>query len=213
MLHTGRAVVVEILLDLAAAAAVGGLVDRHHDPVAVPHDGRLQRRELGRDLVGTEVGEAPEPEHALVELDPGRELAPPDVADDMVDAGEPDCGPVVGERGRRLETGSEETAVRVALDERVHRVAVGRDLGRHEPAVGAVEGSRRAHRHRRATSASYAARQSSTRNAIERTPSPWRSTWRATSETPSSPLETTNRMSPCASTYETVSEEPVSGPA
>ena len=86
MLHAGRAVEVEVLLDLALPAALGRLVDREHDLVVVPHDGRHQRRVLGGDLVVVEVGELVEAEDLLVVRRPTRSRWPRStLADDVVE--------------------------------------------------------------------------------------------------------------------------------
>ena len=87
VLDTGRAVEVEVLLDLALAATLGRLVDREHDLVVVPDHGGHQRRVLGGDLVVVEVGELVEAEHVLVVADPLVEVAALDVGHDVVEAG------------------------------------------------------------------------------------------------------------------------------
>ncbi len=55
VLDAGRAVVVEVLLDLALAAPLGRLVDGQDHLVVVPHHRRHEGRVLGRDLVVVEV--------------------------------------------------------------------------------------------------------------------------------------------------------------
>ena len=90
VLHAGAAVVVEVLGDLALAQAVGRLVDRLHDLAAVPHHGRTQRGELGRDRFLAEVLQLAETPHPVVPRDPFGEPAVLDVGDDVVEAGEPD---------------------------------------------------------------------------------------------------------------------------
>ena len=129
MLHAGRPVVVEVLLDLALAPPVGGLVDGQHDLVVVPHDGRHQRRVLGGDLVVVEVDEGVEAEHLVVVVDPLVEVALLDVAHDVVEAGEADLGARGGRELRRPEPGGELAGVAAAVEERVHRLAVGADGG------------------------------------------------------------------------------------
>ena len=87
------AVEIEVLLDLALALALGGLVDRELDlAAAVCHDLRHERRVLGLDLVVSEVDDVRHPEDALVELDPVVHLAELDVADDVVEVEEADAG-------------------------------------------------------------------------------------------------------------------------
>ncbi len=147
MLHARPVVVLDVLLDLALLAALGRLVDRHHDLAAVPHDGRHQRRVLGADLLVVEVHELGEAHHVGVEVDPRVELATGDVADDVVDGDEANVGAnvgvgefVVGVPG--LEGGA---AVTQAVDERVHRLAIGGDLGELEVAVLVVLDPRLAH--------------------------------------------------------------------
>ena len=86
----GAVVVVEVLGDLALAPAFGRFVDRLHDAVAVPHHGRSQRGELGRDRVLVEVLQLAQPPHARVPVDPLRQPAVLDVGDDVVVAREAD---------------------------------------------------------------------------------------------------------------------------
>src|SRR5215207_3983875 len=71
VLHTGTAVELEVLLDLALALAFGRLVDRELDlAAAVGHDLGHQRGILRLNLVVAEVDDVRHPEDALVEPDP-----------------------------------------------------------------------------------------------------------------------------------------------
>ena len=86
VLRAGAAVVLEVLVDLRLALALGRLVERElHAAVAVGDDLRHQRGVLGRDVVVGEVEHLPHPEDVLVVLDPLVHVAELDVADDVVD--------------------------------------------------------------------------------------------------------------------------------
>ena len=86
VLAAGRAIPVEVLLDLALLLARRRLVDRELDPaVAVGHDLRHQRRILGVDDLVVVVDQLGEAEHVAVEVDELVHLAEPDVADAVVD--------------------------------------------------------------------------------------------------------------------------------
>ena len=126
MLHSGRAVEVEIFLDLALAFAGGGFVDGHLDQTAaVPHHLRHQSRVLGRDRLVIKVAKEDKAEDVLIELDPSVHLPELDVADDMVDAGKSNrLGDVIGERS---EAGRWPGAVR--LDQRMDRLPISTDAG------------------------------------------------------------------------------------
>ena len=137
VLHAGAVVVLDVLLDLALLQAVGRLVERHDDLRTVPHHGRHERRVLRADLVVVEVLHGGEAEDVGVEADPVGQLALGDVADDVVDPGQPD-GPVLNRVGQALGgvAGFEETpGVAAAVDERVHRLAIGSHLGEAQVAV------------------------------------------------------------------------------
>ena len=90
VLHARTVVVLDVLLDLALPQTVGGLVDRHDDLRAVPHDRRHQRGVLGGDLVVVEVLQLAEADDLGVEAHPVVEPALFDVADDVIDAGQAD---------------------------------------------------------------------------------------------------------------------------
>ncbi len=117
----------DVLVDLALALALGGLVDRELDlALAVRHDLRHERRVLGLDLVVAEVEDVRHPEDALVELDPVVHLAELDVSDDVVDVREAEP-PGNSVRRRRYVPRLERPGVVAAVHERVNRVAVRRD--------------------------------------------------------------------------------------
>ena len=135
VLHAGRAVEVEVLLDLALAATLGRLVDRQHDLVVVPDDRRHERGVLGGDLLVVEVGELVEAEHVAVVGDPVVEVALLDVGDDVVEPGDADVGPDGADEVGRLELRGERTGVGGAVEEGVDGVAVGPDGGVVDDAV------------------------------------------------------------------------------
>lgn len=133
VLHTGPAVVVDILLDLALAFSWCGLVDRHLDVlVEVAHHDGPERRVLGVDHRVINRPVAVEVEHVLVPLRNGFHLEVRLVADDVVQ--------LLKHWGVhehihlflhvvRLEPRQEGSVVVLTLDQRVDRVAVGLDLG------------------------------------------------------------------------------------
>ena len=143
----GPAVEVEELVDLRLAPALGGLVDRELDAArAVGDDLRHQRRVLGRDRLVGEVQHLGHAEDALVEGDPLLHRAELDVADDVVDREQVLAGP--GDRrhaigATRLVAGQEGAAMVAVLDERVDRVAVGRDRREADDAAGIAQLVRR----------------------------------------------------------------------
>src|SRR5436190_24075156 len=86
VLHARAAEVLEVLVDLALALALGGLVDRKlYLSLTVGHHFRHQRRVLGVDLLVAEVDDVREAHRPLVELDPVVHAAELDVADHVVD--------------------------------------------------------------------------------------------------------------------------------
>ena len=86
VLHARPGVVLEVLRDLALAAALRRLVDRELDlALAVRHHLRHQRRVLGVNLLVVVVDDVLEPEHVLVPPDPLVHLPELDVADAMVE--------------------------------------------------------------------------------------------------------------------------------
>ena len=108
--------------------ALRRLVERHHDVVAVPHDRRPQRRELGRDLRLVEVAQLPEPHHVLVERHPFVEPALLDVADDVIDVDQPDGrADGLGRQPVALESRAVVAVVVATIDERVLGLAIGGD--------------------------------------------------------------------------------------
>ena len=136
VLRAGAAVVLDVLLDLRLALALGGLVDRELDAArAVGDDLRHQRRILGRDGLVREVDHLGHAEDPLVVVDPLVHVAEPDVADDVVDRHQPHVVGVLRRLGAALIAGKEGALVAVALDEQVLRVAVGRDRGQPDAAV------------------------------------------------------------------------------
>src|SRR4029079_11005378 len=67
VLYAGSAVVIEVLLNLAAAPAGGGLVDRHLDRLGVVrHHDAHERAVLGGDVLVVEAQIAPETHHPRV---------------------------------------------------------------------------------------------------------------------------------------------------
>ena len=130
VLRAGAVVELEVLVDLRLALALGGLVDRELDPaVAGRDDLGHQRRVLGRDRLVGEVDHLRHPEDVLVELDPRLHRAELDVADDVVDREQ--AGVAVARRAALLGVaGQERAVVAAAVDEAVHRVAVGGDRRR-----------------------------------------------------------------------------------
>ena len=148
VLRARAAVVLQVLVDLRLALALGRLVERElHAPVAVGDDLRHQRGVLGRDVVVGEVQHLAHPEDVLVVLDPLVHVAELDVADDVVDRQQP--GVAALDVARRV-AGHERALVSGAVDERVQRVAVGGDLRQAHRAVVVGEvvrlGRRRARR-------------------------------------------------------------------
>ena len=136
VLAAGRAIPVEVLLDLALLLARGRLVDRELDPaVAVGHDLRHQRAVVGVDDLVVVVDELGEAQDVAVEVDEGVHLAEPDVADAVIDLEQRQ--PAGGRGGRRdLAVAGRERAVVVApVDERVQRLAVGPDRSPAQDAV------------------------------------------------------------------------------
>ena len=132
MLGAGAAVELEVLVDLRLALALGGLVDRElHAAVAVGDDLRHQRGVLGRDRLVGEVEHLRHAEDVLVELHPRLHRAQLDVADDVVDREQAD----VARRAVARRVAGAEALVSAAVDERVQRLAVGRDLGEADRAA------------------------------------------------------------------------------
>jgi hypothetical protein len=86
MLHPGRLVEVEVLLDLTLLLAFSRFVDREldHSPSTL-HDLRHQRGVLGGDGIVIEVLQHRERKDPLVELHPFVHLAEFDVRNDMID--------------------------------------------------------------------------------------------------------------------------------
>ena len=129
MLDAGAAEVLQVLLDLALALPLGGLVDRELDlPLPVGHHLRHERGVLGVDLLVGEVDDVREAHRALVELDPVVHPAELHVADHVVDRFQADTGRGPAVRPSDfLKTGEERTGVLVAVHERVDVLAVRRD--------------------------------------------------------------------------------------
>ena len=141
MLDAGRAVVLEVLVDLALSASGSRLVDREHDATVVPHHGGCQRRILGMDGVRVEMGETVEAEDTLVVADPVIEGALPDVRNDVVEALEPDR--TVAICARCDVAGQEDTRVVATVDEGMERVAIDTDRRLCDGTVRVVFGDRR----------------------------------------------------------------------
>lgn len=138
VLDAGARVKDDVLLDLGAFLAGGGLVDGHlDDVVGRRHDDGGEGRVVGADLAVVDGPEAVEGEALLVEGASRDHLVPVLVADAVVDAGEFD--------GRHLDRGGgglggaearkEGACVVGAGDEGVRGVAVGTDHGCRDMAV------------------------------------------------------------------------------
>src|SRR5215207_3489618 len=140
VLHTGTAVELEVLLDLALALAFGRIVDRELDlAAAVGHDLGHQRGILRLNLVVAEVDDVRHPEDALVEPDPVVHAAELDVADDVVECLQPHTRDWLPVHDRRLVAGHERPHVVGAVDERVDHVAVRSDRGQLDAAELVVD--------------------------------------------------------------------------
>ena len=131
---------VEVLLDLALAPALGGLVERELDlPLTAEHDLGHEGRVLRGDVLVGEVDHLPEAHHALVEAGPLVHPPELDVADHVVDRLEADARRVATVLRARDVARREGAAVLGAAHEGVHRVAVEPDRGDLEPAVLVLE--------------------------------------------------------------------------
>ena len=136
VLDAGAAVVVDVLLDLGLAHAVGGLVDRHLNfLVEVDHDDRAEGRVLSVDLFVIDRPESVEVQHLFVPLSDGLHFAIGLVSDAMVDREQVNWGQhgvqflleVVG-----LESWEEGSLVVSSLHESVDGITVGLDrCGNH----------------------------------------------------------------------------------
>jgi hypothetical protein len=144
VLDAGAAVELEVLLDLALALSLGGLVDRELEtPVAAHHHLAHERRVLGGDRFVGEVSELTEAETALVELHPVVHAPELDVADDVIDQLQADA-----ERNLSVSRLDRAIARKVwagivlAVDEGVDRLAVGPDGRELDAAVLVLEPAR-----------------------------------------------------------------------
>src|SRR5919204_6192003 len=134
VLHAGRVVELEVLLDLALLLSLRGLVDRELDLAApVRHHLRHQRRVFGLNLVVAEVDDVGHPEDALVELDPVIHPAELDVPDDVVERLQADPGRGAAVLRRRAVAGEVRARVLAPVDEGVDDVAVRPDRGQLDP--------------------------------------------------------------------------------
>ena len=142
VLDARAAIKVEILLDLRFLLALRRLVDRKLHAVArVGHHLRAQRGVFGRDVLVVERDQLREAEDASVEVAPRVHLAPADVADAVIDELQAGLARVPMRLARLDEARHEDPGVAVALDERVHGVAVGGDRRPNDAAVCVVETS------------------------------------------------------------------------
>lgn len=141
VLDAGAAVEVDVLLDLGAALARGGLVDGHlDDVVGRRHDDGVERRVLGGDLGVVDGPEPVEGEASLVVRAGCFHRAPVLVADAVVDGFEGDGGEEFLEGvdfvgGDGLEAGEEGAVVRPAGDQGVGGVSICRDDGGADRAI------------------------------------------------------------------------------
>src|SRR5690348_6906840 len=109
MLYAGPAIELQVLLDLRFLFALSRLVDRKlHAMARISHHLRAQRGVLGRNIFVVERDELRKAEDAPVKISPGVHLAPPDVADAVIDVLQSRFNGVFEHLARLDETGCED---------------------------------------------------------------------------------------------------------
>src|SRR5207248_11020716 len=130
----------EIFLHLRFLFAFGRFVDwKFYETISVTHDLAHEGRVFGRDILVVEGQDIFEPHHVLVKFHPRIHLVPTDVAHAMI-AIKQSCFRWIVIRFPLLEPRNENTAVILALDEKMNSVAVGINTAHDQLSVAIGQG-------------------------------------------------------------------------